>query len=275
MGDIGFHSEERVGLIAAVVLHVALVAVLAMQFVLFPPMDVTPDRMTVSLATEVSLEATAPEPVTESRAAIAPTLSDEPAPPAEPDLTEAPPSPTTSPPPAQTRTAPRARPSPAPTTPARPRNRDRPDRTPARAESRNSGGSRIGDNFLGGSGSSTRTDETRLPASQIGRSAQNSIVQEMSRQLREHWVGQTPVGPDAELLETVVAFELNPDGTLKGPPRVVRQRGVTTLNDSQKARHAEVALRAVRLAAPFDLPDEYYNAWKSVRGLTLNRNLGR
>lgn len=270
--NAGMLKEDKLGLGAAIVLHIALVAVLALQFAFATPRSVTPPRMSVSLATEVSLESTAPDPVEESRAAIAPTLSEEPAPEADPAQAEV--EPVTTTPPPSTRTPRR---SPARTT-TPPRDRSRPDRTttpPSAVPTRNSGGTRIGDNFLGGSGNSASTDETRLPASQIGRSAQASIIQAMSRQLSPHWVGKTPSGPDAELLETVVAFELNPDGSLKGAPRVVRQRGVNSLNESQKARHAEVALRAVRLAAPFDLPDEYYNAWKSIRGLTLNRNLGR
>ncbi len=79
MGDTAFRNDEKVGLAAAVVLHGALVAVLLMQTVR-SEVSVFPERMTVSLATDVGLEDAAPDPVSESRAAIAPTLSDEPAP---------------------------------------------------------------------------------------------------------------------------------------------------------------------------------------------------
>lgn len=97
----------------------------------------------------------------------------------------------------------------------------------------------------------------------------------MIRELRPHWAGKAPSGAEAERLVTVVAFQLNPDGSLKGSPRVVRQTGVTPANEAQKGRHAEIALRAVRLAAPFDLPEEYYNAWKSISALSFDRNLAR
>lgn len=45
---------------------------------------------------------------------------------------------------------------------------------------------------------------------------------------------------------------------------MVRQSGVTDTNRPQAGRHAEQAIRAVQLAAPFDLPEEYYEAWKVV-----------
>jgi hypothetical protein len=77
------------------------------------------------------------------------------------------------------------------------------------------------------------------------------------------------------LLVTELAFDLNEDGSLQGRPRVLRQSGVTDTNRAQQALHAERAIRAVQLAAPFDLPDEYYEAWKSIRGARFDRNLSR
>jgi len=192
-------------------------------------------------------------------------LSDEPAPapePARPERVEraapVPPSP-----------KPAAQPAPA-------RDRSRPDRTPPKAATPSSrtaakgGGSRIGDDFLAGSGSSTTTQETRVPASQIGASAKASIQQALARQVKPHWT--SPQGLDVDQLVTLVDFDLNPDGSLKGRPRVRSQSGVTDANRAQAARHAENAIRAVQLAAPFDLPAEYYEAWKSVRGARFDRN---
>ncbi|MEQ8410163.1 MAG: energy transducer TonB [Erythrobacter sp.] len=262
-----FRSEDRTGLLAAMVLHAGLVAVLALQWGMSPPPPVN-QRMTVSLASDVGLEASAPDPVSESRAAIAPTLAESPLPEAEAAPVE------TSadiPPPPPARTATR---EPAPSRersrPDRPRTRETPQQA-AREEP--AGGSRIGENFLEGSGSSTRTDETRIPASKIGASAKASIIQAIVRQIRPHWTA--PSGADAELLVTELAFDLNEDGSLKGRPRVLRQSGVNEANRPQKALHAERAIRAVQLAAPFDLPDEYYNAWKSIRGARFDRNLSR
>ena len=39
------------------------------------------------------------------------------------------------------------------------------------------------------------------------------------------------------------------------------------------ALHAERAIRAVQLAAPFDLPDEYYNAWRNIAEWRFDRRL--
>lgn len=271
MGDIALRQEEKIGLAAALVLHGALVAVLLMQAVR-SEVSVFPERMTVSLATEVGLEAASPDPVAESRAAIAPTLADDPAPAPEPAPAE--------------RTE-RAQPTPpkptarsASTQPAPTRERSRPDRTPApkpspapaRAAERG-GGSRIGDDFLEGKGSSTETRETRAPASQIAASAKASIGQALARQVKPHWTA--PQGLDVDQIVTLVDFDLNEDGSLKGRPRVRSQSGVTDTNRAQAARHAENAIRAVQLAAPFNLPAEYYEAWKTVRGARFDRNTSR
>ncbi|WP_108788454.1 cell envelope integrity protein TolA [Erythrobacter sp. Alg231-14] len=266
MGETAFRFEERIGLIAAIVLHVALVVVLAMQFALFPPKDITPDRMTVSLATEVSLEATAPEPVAESRAAIAPTLSEEPAPPEEPaqvEPVETAPRPAPVP---QTRPAPtpQTRPQTRPTNTSPPRPRTRPDRpretTPA---PRNTGGSRIGDNFLGGSGNSTNTDETRPPAATFGRRERAALASAITRQLRPNW--NPPTGVDADKLVSTVSWRLNQDGTLRGTPTCRTQNNsITASNRPQVGLHCERAIRAVRSAVPFNLPEQFYSRWDDL-----------
>lgn len=297
-------NDEKVGLAAALVLHGALVAVLLMQAVR-SEVSVFPERMTVSLATEVGLEAAAPDPVSESRASVAPTLAPEPEPapprpappqpappqPAPPQRVERKPPPPVPPPVPQPRPQPTsaARPKPAPSAPAASRDRSRPDRTtaqrpaasapakpatkPAAPASKSGGGSRIGDDFLEGRGSSTQTQETRAPTSQIGAAAKASIQQALARQVKPHWA--SPQGLDVDLLVTLVDFDLNPDGSLKGRPRVRSQSGVNDSNRAQSARHAENAVRAVQLAAPFDLPGEYYEAWKSIRGAKFDRNTSR
>ena len=78
------NREEQLGLGIAAVAHVALVAALVWQVNDEPEALPIPERMTVSLADDVSLESTAPNPVPESQAAVAPVLSDEPAPVVEP-----------------------------------------------------------------------------------------------------------------------------------------------------------------------------------------------
>jgi outer membrane biosynthesis protein TonB len=261
MGDIALRQEEKIGLAAALVLHGALVAVLLMQAVR-SEVSVFPERMTVSLATEVGLEAASPDPVAESRAAIAPTLADDPAPAPEPAPAE--------------RTE-RAQPTPpkptarsASTQPAPTRERSRPDRTPApkpspapaRAAERG-GGSRIGDDFLEGKGSSAETRETRAPAATFGRAERAALSSAITRQLRPHWTA--PSGIDAEKLVSTVSWDLNPDGTLKGRPRCKTDpASITTSNQPQAGLHCERAIRAVQLAAPFNLPEQFYDRWKAL-----------
>jgi hypothetical protein len=162
----------------------------------------------------------------------------------------------TPPAPTQARTAPSR-------SDTRERRRPDPPRTQAQPQSsQRSGGSRLGDNFLSGAGDSTTTSETRVPASQIGASTKASLFQAVARQLRPHW--QPPSGPDVDKIVTKVRFRLNPDGTLASAPSVVGQRGVTATNSAQAGRHGEQAIRAVQLAAPLDLPEEYYVAWKLI-----------
>ncbi|GGD96997.1 hypothetical protein GCM10011515_15980 [Tsuneonella deserti] len=267
--------EERIGLGIALALHVALAAALLVQPANRKPLPPV-EKMTVNLSTEVGLEATAPEPVPESAAAIAPTLAPEPAPPVEaapqPEIAR----PVEAPRPVAT-TPPKPRPVPRATAAPRPRQttsssepRRRPDAPASKTRStpkpvakpKPAGGSRIGADFLPGAGSSTTTRETRTPANQIGASAKASLFQAVARQLRPKW--QPPSGPDVEELVTKVRFRLNPDGSLAGRPEIVRQSGINETNQPQAGRHGELAIRAVQLAAPFDLPEEYYEAWKVV-----------
>ena len=257
MERTGIRAEERTGLIVALALHLALLAVLVIRTFLPQPVVPVPERMTVSLAEDVGLSSTAPDAVPESRAAVAPTLSDSPAPAPVPDIMEAPSQPVPErpvtrqvqspvPTPARTASAPRREPREAP----RPKPAER------------TGGSRIGTDFLAGRGDSTTISETRTPASQIGASAKASIGQAVSRQIKPHW--SPPSGPEVENIVTFVRFRLNEDGSLAGTPQVVRQTGINDTNRAQAQRHGEQAVRAVRLAAPFDLPPEYYEAWKTI-----------
>lgn len=260
MGEIAFRNEEKIGIAAALVLHGALVAVLLMQAVR-SDVSVFPERMTVSLATDVGLEAAAPEPVAESRAAIAPTLSDTPAPAPEPARPERVERTVPTPPKPTTRTA--------SSQPAATRDRSRPDRTPPKTATApakpavKGGGSRIGDDFLSGSGSSTSTTETRAPAAKFGSAERAALSSAISRQLRPHWTA--PSGVDAEQLVSTVSWGLNPDGTLKGRPLCKTDpASITVSNQPQAGLHCERAIRAVQLAAPFNLPEQFYDRWKAL-----------
>ena len=65
---------------------------------------------------------------------------------------------------------------------------------------------------------------------------------------------------EARNLQVQVAINLNPDGTLSAPPKVV---GGSFDQLSQIA--AESAVRAVQICAPYDiLPPEKYHVWRSI-----------
>lgn len=248
MGETAtFRAEDRIAIPVAIVLHAALVAFLVFQPVRTAPFSV-PDRMSVSLVSEVSLEATAPDPAAESRASIASELSGETTPPVE-ERQDAPTPPAVSERPTRSESP--------------PRERSRPDREQPEKVAERGGGSRIGEDFLSGRGSSTRTDETRAPAATFGPAERAALASAITRQLRPHW--NAPSGVDAEKLVSIVSWKLNRDGTLAGRPTCRNVPGsITESNRPQAGLHCERAIRAVQLAAPFNLPEQFYSRWDDL-----------
>lgn len=309
---IGLRSEERVGLVLAGAAHVALVALLIWRPPSGPAVPI-PERIEVTISDDVGLTSTSPDPHAQAAPDIAPTIGEaapapEPAPPepqSEPPRPE-PPKPVP-PRPAPPRPAPKAQPKPAPRPAPQPSPRPAPKAQPAPAPkaapkaARNpappaprstpaatgrpaantaprpaekAGGSRIGSDFLKGvQGAQAAGPARSAPAAAIGPAVRSSLASAISRQLKPHWAA--PQGADAELLVTVLSFDLNRDGTLAGRPQVVSQSGETEANRAQKTRHAEQAIRAVQLAAPFDLPEQYYDAWKRVSSFRFDRRLSQ
>jgi hypothetical protein len=155
---------------------------------------------------------------------------------------------------------------PAPAAPADTRLRRRPDAP--------SGASRLGSDFLSGIAGSTAPGAARTPpAATFGPEVAASLVSGIARQIKPHWTA--PQGVDADKLVTVLAWSLNPDGSLAGKPAVVQQQGITDANRAQAQRHAEQAIRAVQLAAPFNLPAPYYAKWKRVSSFRFDRKLSQ
>ena len=301
--------EEGFGLVLAVALHAGLLALLVMQpAARRPPL---PARMTVTISDTIGLTDTSPRPQAQAAPETAPTLG-EPAPAPAPVLKPEPkpePRPESKPLPRiqpEPRPAPQpvakpvpvpkpvalTRPSPAPAKPvAMPRNRPdpiaealanarstpaRPTTGPARAEKpvKAAGASRIGSDFLKGvPGAQAAGKAQTPPAAAIGPEVRAGLSSAIARQLKPHWVA--PQGADAEQLVTILAWDLNADGTLAGSPRLVRQEGITESNRPQAQRHVEQAIRAVELSAPFDLPAQYYPAWKRVVAFRFDRKLSQ
>lgn len=268
-GTANLSREDRIGLGIAIAAHLALAAVFVLRDQT-PPEFEMPERMVVSLASEVSLESTAPDPSARPAASFAPEIAPEPAPPAPEPLERAIPrevEPAPPPPPrprAAARPEPRATPAPRPTATARPA----PTPAPSPAQ-RRAGGSRIGADFL--EGRSDADGDRGSPATAFGPSEQAALSSAITRQLKPHW--SAPSGVDADQLVTVLSWELNEDGSLRGRPRVVGQSGITDSNRPQADLHAERAIRAVQLAAPFNLPPQFYDQWRRIREWRFDRRL--
>jgi len=136
------------------------------------------------------------------------------------------------------------------------------------------GGNRIGSDFLSGVPSNSNPGTSRTPPAQTaGPDVRASLGMALSRQIKPHWLG--PSGVDVDKLVTVVAWNLNPDGSLAAKPVVVSQSGITDANRAQARVHAERAVRAVELAAPFELPPQYYNSWKRVSAFRFDWKLSQ
>jgi hypothetical protein len=254
-----------------------------------------PDRIEVTISDDVSLTSTSPEPMADARPDVAPELGEPPPP--EPET--APPAPRVEPPKPEPRPAARPEPAPRPRPVASPKPVPRPVARPtARPQPRakpvtkpapkpavkpaakpaakpvakpaakppaQTGGSRVGSDFLQGvRGAQATGTSPNPPAQAASPQVQASLLGAISREIKPHWQGKVPEGADSEKLVTILRWSLNRDGSLAGTPQVVRQEGITDANRPQAARHAEQAIRAVQLATPFDLPDQYYDTWKRV-----------
>ena len=257
MATVTLRKEEAFGLGLAVAAHVVLFAWLALGTRAPAPLPL-PDKMTVTLSDEVALQSTSPEPAAQAAPDSAPELGEVTAVP-EPVARVVPQ------PLSKSVPAPRATPQLKLTAP--PRSTATPALRPA-------GASRIGSDFLkGASGASASGTAQTSPAATAGPAVRSALAGAISRQLKPRWTA--PQGIDAEKLVTILSWSLNKDGSLAGTPRVVRQDGITDANRAQAARHAEQAVRAVQLAAPFNLPAEYYDAWKRVADFRFDRKLSQ
>lgn len=268
MAATALRSEERIGLAVAIVAHAALVALLLLR----PhaaPVVVPPDRIDVTISDDVGLKSTSPEPQAEAAPDIAPEIGEPPPPepvtqPPAPRVEQPkpePPKPVVKPEPPKPVPRPVAKPTNRPT----PQPPARPGPAPSARPSAQPGATRVGADFLKGVPGARASGAAHNPPAQVaGPQVQASLLGAISRAVRPHWQGKVPEGADSEKLVTILRWNLNRDGSLAGRPELVRQEGITDANRPQAARHAEQAIRAVQLAAPFDLPDQYYDTWKRV-----------
>ena len=278
---------EATGLGVAVVGHALLFGALSLGLIVAPnPVSPLTQPVDIQIVDEVGLQDTVPNP---SLQEPAPSVAPEVGPPVEAPMPEptpaplpkvvpapAPPkpapkvaTPAPTPKPAPKVAAPNAKPAPkaAPAAPPRPKlalDLSRPNAAAPR-------GSRLGNDFLKGVGDRPTASTAQTPRAAAGPAVEASLAREVLRQLKPHW--KAPTGADAEKLRTLLSIRLNPDGTVAAV-RVIETTGVTDSNRGQVRLHQEAAVKAVRLAAPFVLPAELYDAWKVLEPVGFDKRLG-
>ena len=237
---------EQTGVGVALAGHLLLFAILYVGFAATPPLTPPRQAVEVQLVDEVGLESGAP---VISPAPPAPKLGE-----IEGPIEPAPPEP--APQPVQRQAPPQPKATPQPKA-APPQPKSAPKQQATRSTGRLKG-------LLEGIGERDSSSQSTTPAAaSITPAVQNSLAAEVRRQLKPHW--RAPSGADVEQLATVLEVRLARDGSIIGEPQVVDQTGINASNRSQAGLHRENAIRAVRLAAPFNLPGEYYDAWKVIR----------
>ena len=279
---------EATGLGIAFAGHAALFAVLGLGFAATKLPVPKSEPIEVSFVEEVGVVSTAPVPSAEEPA---PLLAPEEGPPAPavaapmpeplpvPRVEPAPaPRVTPAPPPPRPSPAPKAVQRPQPPRPAPPQPKVVQRATPAPAKAapkaapkaaapqgqKGSAARPTGrlNGLLAGLGArDTQSKATTPPAKAAGPAVQAALGSEIRRQLKPHW--KSPTGADVEQLRTTVRVSLTRSGGIEAIG-AVSTTGQTASNRGQVKLHQEQAIRAVRLAAPFRLPAEHYDAWKDI-----------
>ena len=286
---------ERAGWGAAVAGHVLVFGALSLGLVAVPkPVPPSTPAVDVQIVDEVALKDQvtnpAPAPPAPSVAPeVGPPLEVPPPPPPEPVAaplpkeSPAPVPPAPKPAPARPKPLPVTKPVAAPPRPVAARPVSKPTAKPVTARailSRDAlaqtsparpHGARLGNDFLKGIGDRPSASTSTVPRGPVGAVATASIGRLVREQLKPHW--KAPTGADAELLRTELSISLGPDGSVRDV-HVIRTTGQTDSNRAQVKLHQEAAVKAVRLAAPFALPAELYDAWKLLEPVSFDKRLG-
>jgi hypothetical protein len=263
--------SDTIGLSVAAAGHVLLIAALALGLLAPRPVSPPPqDAIDVSLVDAVALESATRNRAPASAAAApqeGPAEDVAPAPVQEERVAEPPPVPKPDPSP-QPKPKPRAEPKPVPpkavAAPAKPK------ADTGKGKAVAARGPNLDLKFLDGAPSGSQTATRGSPAP-LGASEARALNQEISRQLQPYW--RAPTGADADQLVTILRWRLNSNGSLASGPEVVNQTGLTESNRPQAELHKEAAIKAVRAAAPFNLPPEYYDYWKNIVSFRFDKRL--
>ncbi|WP_137864395.1 MULTISPECIES: cell envelope biogenesis protein TolA [unclassified Sphingomonas] len=258
---------EGAGLTVALIGHAVLFGVLSVGFLATPnPAELKPQPIEVTLADKVALESTTPAVSTEDQKI---DYAPEPAPGApqpaparpepEPEVAKpnpAPPKPAPAPVP-NAKPQPPAKPVKAPTSPS---TRPEPNRKPSLDLDN------MIKNIGGGPKPNTATNPNP-PGAVMSREAAANIGSAIQRQVQPCADRQVSPGPGADRIWAVVNLQINRDGSLSSPPRIVRHDGVDDENQRYVTR-VDDAVRAIFAGcSPLrGLPLELYdvpNGWKS------------
>jgi outer membrane biosynthesis protein TonB len=260
---------EAAGLGVATAGHLALLAALSVGFAATRMPVPKSDPIEVAFVEEVGPDSTAPTPSAAEPAPLQAPEEGPPAPamPAPPPVQPVPQPALATPAPALKPAARSAPPKPSPT-PPKPAAAAKPAAAKP-AVSHPTG--RLSGLLTGVSDRNSDSRSTTPPAAAAGPAVQASLGAEVRRQLKPHW--KAPTGADAEQLRTEVVIALAENGQVTDI-RIVGTSGQTASNRPQVKLHQEQAARAVRLAAPFRLPAQYYEAWKSLK-VTFDKRLSQ
>jgi outer membrane biosynthesis protein TonB len=280
---------ERAGLGVAIAGHVALFGALSLGLLSAPDLPKLDNQpVEVTLATEVDLESAAPAPTPPAPAQRQ----------TEPALTEPAPAPIiAAPPPPPLIEKPQPKPEPKPVARLEPAPKPKPKAEakpkPVKVakvdpEARRRPG--LSNSIVSGLTDTPSQAKPTKPGKVVPPSASpaepagisvaamtgpqkaslNSLIY---TQLKPHW--RPPSGADAELLITRLSVRLNKDGSLAADPEVITQDGINDSNRAQAKLHADRAIQAVRRAAPFNLPVQFYDGWKWLKPLNFDGRLSR
>ena len=254
---------EAAGLGVSVTAHIALVAILSLALLSVNHTPPPSQSMEVSFVDEVALVSASPTPeAAPPPPSAAPELG-----PAE-EAAPAPAPATAAPTPAPPQPAPALRaatPQPRDT-----RDRRRPEDA-RQGQAQRTRGNRLADLNLNGIGRDAPANRPpAAPGAVMSAAAASNIAQAINRQIQPCADRQVYPGTGAERIATSVALALNPDGSLRGRPRVINQRGIDDENRRYAQRVADLAVNAFVSCSPLrGLPRELYDVPRGWSNFTM------
>ena len=254
---------EAQGFGVAVAGHMALLALMAVAVGQTGGPPLIPESMEVSFVEDVGRFSAAPQPVPEPPApAEAPDLG--PVEDAAPAPAAAPPVPTPQAPSRPNRSEPSPAPKQVAPTPRRPS-------PPTTGTGRQTARPRLGDEILKGIGNDPSPSRSTRSAARMTGQAAASIAQAIARQVQPCADRQVYPGPGAERIVTAIRLRLKPNGSLAGPPEVIRQSGTDLENGRYARRVADLAVRSFVECSPLrGLPADLYDVQGGWSNFVMN-----